>query len=48
MNYTMPQISISVSHAEKKRLEKIRDDTGLPISKIIELERRGYRLSRST
>lgn len=38
------QLTTIVDDATLKRLEKVRDDTGISISRLIELELRGFKL----
>ncbi len=38
----MPQVPITISKAELKALEKLREETGLPVARLLDLERRGY------
>lgn len=38
----MAQVSISIPDGELRELEKLRDQTGLPVARLIDLQRRGY------
>ena len=40
----MPQVPITVSKDELKALEKLREKTGLPIARLLDLERRGFKV----
>ncbi len=40
----MPQLTISLGEKELKELEKLRDETGLPLSKLIQLRLRGFQV----
>ena len=43
---TRKQICFTADNEVYKKLEKIREETGIPISKIIELALKGYRIVR--
>lgn len=38
----MPQVPITVSKEELRELEKLRDQTGLPVARLLDLQRRGF------
>lgn len=38
----MPQVPITISKEELRELERLRDQTGLPVSRLLDLQRRGF------
>lgn len=40
----MPQLTISLDDKELKELERLKEATGLPLSKLIQLRLRGFKV----
>lgn len=41
----MPQVPITVSDEELRELERLRDRTGLPVARLLDLQRRGFQVT---
>ncbi len=42
---SMPQVPITVSDEELRELERLRDRTGLPVARLLDLQRRGFQVT---
>ncbi len=40
------QVTFLINEADLKELEKLRDETGIPLSRLIELKLRGYEVRK--
>ena len=43
---TMPQVTVTLSKQKMKELQKLRDETGLPMSKLVQLDMNGFTVIR--
>ena len=44
----VPQLTISLGEKELAELERMKEETGLPLSKLIQLRIRGFRIVRAS